>query len=211
MIVILMGAPGAGKGTQAEYLRQSKGFIKVSTGDLLRREVSLKTDLGKRVEAIMSQGSLVSDDILMEMMKAALAKYAELNCVLDGFPRTVAQADWLAGLVKVAGVIHVDVDREELIRRIEGRLICSSCEAVYHVTRKPPMNDMVCDKCGSLLKTRPDDTREKVLHRLDVYTSQTKPVLDYYKSRNQYFCVDGNAGEVAVSQQLDMLLSRIEH
>jgi adenylate kinase len=211
MILILMGAPGAGKGTQAEHLKVDQGFLKISTGDLFRREIGLKTDLGRQVEEIINQGGLVSDEILTRIMKNELDACASQNVVLDGFPRTVRQAEWLAGNANLAGVIHIDAEREELIERLRGRLVCSRCEAVYHTVRKPPIKDGQCDKCGSPLKVREDDSLDRVLHRLDVYLQQTKPVLEFYKGTKQYFRVDGNGIEETVSKQIDELLSKIGH
>ena len=131
------------------------------------------------------------------------------DLVLDGFPRTVRQAEWLAANAKISGVVHIDVDREELVARIEGRLVCSQCEAVYQATRKPPLRAGWCDRCGNALKARADDSSERVLHRLEVYVQQTEPVLDFYKQRKQYFRIDGNNGEGAVSGQLDILLGKL--
>ena len=162
MIVILMGAPGAGKGTQADYLREDKGFIKISTGDLLRREVSSHSELGRKVRDIMDSGGLVSDSILLQIVKNALELYKDRNLVLDGFPRTVVQAQWLEENAAVSGVIHIDVDQEELIERLSGRLVCGTCESVYHSIRKPPMREGVCDKCGGTLNVRQDDRRDRV-------------------------------------------------
>lgn len=209
MILILMGAPGAGKGTQAEYLRNTKGFLKISTGDLFRREISLKTDLGKQVEATINQGGFVSDGILLQIMKNELEACKSQNIVLDGFPRTIPQATWLSENAKVSGVVHIDVERGELVSRIEGRLICSKCEAVYQRTRKPPLKAGWCDRCGNALRAREDDKLEKVLHRLDIYSQQTEPVLDYYRQRREYIRMDGNQGEEAVSKQLDALLDKL--
>jgi adenylate kinase len=210
MIVILMGAPGAGKGTQAEYLKDKKRFLKISTGDLLRREIALKTELGKRVENIVHQGSYVSDEILMGMIKNELDNSVDRDIVLDGFPRTVSQAKWLHGIAKVDGVIHIETDREELIGRVTGRVVCSRCNAVFHLLRKPPQVEGVCDVCGEALKTREDDTRERVLHRLDVYATQTAPVLEFYKEAGQYYSVDGNCNEIAVNEQIDASLVKMK-
>jgi len=210
MIVILMGAPGAGKGTQAEYLKNKKGFLKVSTGDLLRREIALKTELGKQVENIVHQGGYVSDAILLEMIKNELDNSVNRDIVLDGFPRTLSQAQWLHGAAKVDGVIHIETDREELIGRITGRLLCSDCNTVFHLQRKAPKVTGICDVCGGRLKTREDDVRERVLHRLDVYVKQTAPVLEFYKEAGRYFSVNGNCDEVAVNVQIDDSLVKMK-
>ena len=209
MIVILMGAPGAGKGTQAEYLRTKKSFLKISTGDLFRREIALKTELGMQVEGIINQGGFVSDEILLQIMKNELDACKSHDVVLDGFPRTVRQAEWLVQNSSVSGVIHIDVERDELVARIEGRLICTQCEAVYQATRKPPLRAGWCDRCGNALKAREDDSYERVLHRLDVYMQQTEPVLEFFKQKKQYFRLDGNCSEDTVSRQLDILLSKL--
>lgn len=208
MIVILMGAPGAGKGTQAEYLK-AKGFQKIATGDLLRKEIASKTDLGKQVEEIVNSGGLPSDQILMKIVAKELEASKSHNLVFDGFPRTVPQAEWLSKQARIAGVIHIDTDRAELLSRISGRLVCGGCGSVYHVVRKAPQVEGVCDKCGTALKIREDDTEERLLHRLDVYTAQTSPVLDFYKNTEQYFRIDGNCDENAVSKQIEVLINKL--
>lgn len=206
MIVILLGAPGAGKGTQADFLKLNKGFIKISTGDLFRREIAAGTDLGKRVEDVVNKGSYVSDEILQELIKKVLAENLNLDVVLDGFPRTLPQATWLSQVADISAVIHIDTARLELINRMKARLSCSSCGAVYHVISKPSKVDGVCDICGGHLQVREDATEERILHRLDVYEKQTLPVLDFYKKSKTYFRVDGNLGEKAVSKQIEGLL-----
>ncbi len=210
MIVILMGAPGAGKGTQADYLMRENAFYKISTGDILRRQIESKTELGRSVEAIMNQGRLVSDSILTAVLKLELENSRGKNIVLDGFPRTIAQAEWLAKNEQIAGVLHIDVDREELIRRIEGRLVCSQCQAVYHASEKPPKLAGKCDRCSSELKVRRDDERDRVEARLDVYTRETEPVLGFYKKNGKYFRVDGARSQAEVSGRIKELLSQLE-
>ncbi len=210
MIVILMGAPGAGKGTQAEFLMREKGFRKISTGDILRRQVELKSELGKRIESIMNAGGLVSDEILLAVLKVELEKSQEKNIVLDGFPRTIPQAEWLAENANIASVIHVDVARDELIRRIEGRQVCSQCEAVYHKTEKAPKTVGKCDLCHSELRVRRDDQRDRVEARLDVYAKETEPVLSFYKKTGKYFRVDGAKSQIDVNDAIKAHLSQFD-
>lgn len=209
MILVLMGAPGAGKGTQADYLK-GKGFQKVSTGDLFRKEIAQCSELGQLVEAVIRRGDLVSDDVLFEILKKELNSIHNRNLVLDGFPRTVPQAEWLEENTEVSGVVHIDASSSELLNRMRGRRSCLKCGAVYHILHKPPQKAELCDKCGSELKTRADDGDESVLlNRLETYELQTQPVLDFYKKRRQYFRIDGNLEQSAVSSQLDTLLNRL--
>ncbi len=209
MIVILMGAPGAGKGTQAEYLTIKKGFKKISTGDILRRQIEMGTDLGRRIEDIMNRGHLVSDEVLEQVLKQELAQGEDVDIVLDGYPRTIPQARWLDSNKKIAGIFHIDTSRAELVKRIEGRVVCGQCEAVYNVGAKPPRVSGVCDLCSGALKARKDDSRDKINVRLDTYERETEPVLNFYRGQGKYFRIDGNKGAAEVSKQIEDLLLQI--
>ena len=195
MIVILTGAPGAGKGTQADLLSARCGFKKVSTGDALRKHVKLGSPIGKVAAAVMERGELVSDDVLLQVVSEELNSIGVEDVVLlDGYPRNLGQAkalDVLGGLHSIAKVLHLDVDRTELIARLSGRRVCSGCGATFHVTENPPSKPGVCDRCAGDLVQRPDDRPESVAVRLDVYERSTKPILDFYSSKGLYRSVNG--------------------
>ena len=195
MIVILTGAPGAGKGTQADLLSARCGFKKVSTGDALRKHVKLGSPIGKVAAAVMERGELVSDDVLLQVVSEELNSIGVEDVVLlDGYPRNLGQAkalDGLGGLHSIAKVLHLDVDRTELIARLSGRRVCSGCGATFHVTENPPSKPGVCDRCAGDLVQRPDDRPESVAVRLDVYERSTKPILDFYSSKGLYKSVNG--------------------
>ena len=195
MIVILTGAPGAGKGTQADLLSARCGFKKVSTGDALRKHVKLGSPIGKVAAAVMERGELVSDDVLLQVVSEELKGFrAEDVVLLDGYPRNLGQAkalDGLGGLHSIAKVLHLDVDRMELIGRLSGRRVCSGCGATFHVTENPPSRSDTCDRCGGHLVQRPDDRAESVAVRLDVYERSTKPILDFYSTKGLYESVNG--------------------
>jgi adenylate kinase len=195
MIVVLTGAPGAGKGTQAEMLAQRKGYKTLSTGDALRKHVKQGTDIGKIAGAIMARGELVPDDVLFKILKAELgAVKPDETILLDGYPRNNAQAETLATLKAtqpVKAAVHLDVSRDHLISRLSGRRVCGSCGATYHLTANPPKKEGICDKCGNAVVQRPDDKPEAVAVRLDVYEKNTRPVLDFYAKQGLYKKVDG--------------------
>jgi len=194
MILVLTGAPGAGKGTQADLLADRLSFRKVSTGDALRRHIKSGSRIGKEAEAIMARGELVPDDVLFRILKDELGTNSNDRVLLDGYPRNVSQANTLSSLNDVhpvIGAIHLDVDENELLGRLSGRRVCGSCGASFHVTANPPTKSGVCDRCGGSLIQRPDDEMASVKVRLSVYDKNTKPVLDFYKGRSLYHRVAG--------------------
>ncbi|MBP6218689.1 MAG: adenylate kinase [Oligoflexales bacterium] len=195
MMLLIMGAPGAGKGTQSENLAKEFGFIKLSTGDIFRSHISAKTELGKKVESVLAQGQLVSDSILLDLIKSELDKMdPSKNLILDGYPRTIEQAhdlDRLGHRQVLEKVIHIDVSDEEIKQRIFGRLTCPRCQSVYHEKNRLPKNPGLCDTCGSPLGARSDDAEGKLAVRLDLYRKQTEPVLEFYKKKGIYCRVDG--------------------
>ncbi len=206
MIVVLTGAPGAGKGTQAELLAQRRGFRKLSTGDALRKHVKAGTDIGKIAGAIMERGELVSDEVLFRILKEELAALKPTDVVLlDGYPRNLAQAETLEALKEtqpVKAAIQLEVPRDELISRLSGRRVCSNCGATYHVVESPSKAEGVCDRCSGSLVQRSDDRPESVAVRLDVYEKSTRSVLDFYRKKGLARVVQGLGGPDEIFQRL---------
>ena len=213
MILVLLGPPGAGKGTQARRLTEERGLPQLSTGDMLRAEIAGSGVLGKQAAAVMEAGRLMPDEIVAGIISNRIdAEDCAGGFILDGFPRTTAQAGALDSLLADKGlaldaVLLIDVDEEALIERISGRSICRRCGEGYHDLFKPPSESGLCDKCGaSDLERRPDDSAETVRERLRVYRGQTAPVLPYYEARGLLRRVDGMAGIGEVAQQIDVAL-----
>ncbi|MBR6159847.1 MAG: adenylate kinase [Lachnospiraceae bacterium] len=197
MKIIMLGAPGAGKGTQAKLIAEKYGIPHVSTGDIFRANIKEGTDLGKEAKEYMDKGQLVPDDLTVRIL---LDRVSKEDCkdgyVLDGFPRTIPQAEVLDTEVAKLGesidfAIDVDVPDENIIRRMGGRRACLKCGATYHVEHIPPKQEGICDKCGSELVLRDDDKPETVKKRLEVYHKQTQPLIDYYSKQNILRTVDG--------------------
>lgn len=210
MILVLVGPPGAGKGTQADMLVSRKGFRTLSTGDALRKHIKNRTDIGKVVADIMGRGELVPDDVLFKILEEELGTDKEEVVLLDGYPRNVEQAKTLSAIGTknpVMGVVHVDVPKEMLVERLSGRRTCGSCSATFHVVTNPPQKNGVCDRCGEVLVQRPDDSEDKVQKRLEVYETSTEPVLSYYKNTNAYFRVDGVGTTDEVYTRLEDVVS----
>lgn len=188
--IVLLGPPGSGKGTQGEKLSDELGYIRLSTGDMLREAVRNQTELGKKAKEFMDAGALVPNDLIIGLMKEKIAQ-AEGGVILDGFPRTVEQADALAEQLDVDLALNLDVDDEELISRLTKRRSCPQCNAVYHLVSKPPMKEGICDKCGSELYQRDDDTEATVSNRLKVYRENTMPLIDYYADKGTLVTIKG--------------------
>lgn len=194
MIFVLIGAPGAGKGTQADMLAEDMGYHKISTGDALRRQISLGSPVGKQAESFVSAGKLVPDEVLLGILKEELQAHSNQGVLLDGYPRNINQAktlEELEAIYPVDGAIHIHVEESELLRRLGGRRVCSSCGETYHMISKPPSKEGTCDKCGGNVVTRPDDQEDRIRVRLGVYEDQTAPVLNYYQDRKLYYKIDG--------------------
>ncbi|MBR6037925.1 MAG: adenylate kinase [Candidatus Methanomethylophilaceae archaeon] len=188
--IVLLGPPGSGKGTQGEKLCSEFGYVKLSTGDMLREAVKNQTELGKKAKTYMDAGALVPNDLIIGLMKEKMAA-ANGKVILDGFPRTLEQADALAEQMDVDIALNLDVADEELIKRITMRRSCPSCNAVYHLVHNPPKKDGVCDKCGSELYQRDDDTEATVLNRLRTYREKTMPLVGYYYAKKKLVTIDG--------------------
>jgi adenylate kinase len=207
-----MGPPGAGKGTQAEKIVSEFQIPHISTGDAFRLAMSQGTPLGVEAKGYVDKGLLVPDEITNGIVRERLAQPdCDKGFLLDGFPRTVAQADALAEIVdslgkKIELVINLSVDRSFLLARLTGRRICKSCGATYHVILNPPKQEGVCDKCSGELYQRSDDTEEKVGTRLDEYINKTAPLLDYYQKRELLREVNGEQDIHAVTEQISSLL-----
>lgn len=202
MRLILLGPPGAGKGTQAQRLTERLGIPQVSTGDILRAAVAAGTPLGREAKAYMDRGALVPDGVVIGIIRERLkAPDYTRGYILDGFPRTVAQAEALGETLKAMGtpltaVLSLTVDPEELVRRLAGRRSCGSCGAAYHLDTAPPRRPGRCDRCGGELFQREDDREETIRKRLAVYRDQTAPLVEYYRGRGLLKEVDGR-GEIA--------------
>jgi len=197
MRVVLLGAPGAGKGTQCKRIVGRYGVIHLSSGDILRRHRAEGSELGKKAQAYMDSGALVPDDLVVEVMAEEIKKAPEAGFVLDGFPRTVNQAIELDETLesidrKIDIVVNLQVDEQNVLARMTGRRSCPKCGAVYHVENMRPKVEGKCDHDGAELVQRPDDSAEVVANRLRTYHLQTKPVVDYYRDKSTVFDVDAN-------------------
>ena len=205
MNLIFLGAPGAGKGTLATLLSKEYRIPQISTGDLFRAAVKEGSELGRRVQGIMEKGELVPDSLTVELVKQRLAKPdASGGYILDGFPRTIAQADALAGFEKIDCVINFTISDELVIRRLSGRRVCRSCGAIYHVDNMPPKIAGKCDRCGGELYIRDDDKIDSIKNRLRVYKDQTEPLIAYYRDK-------GLLREIDSSQSPEHSLAQIKN
>jgi adenylate kinase len=206
--VAFLGPPGAGKGTQARDLAQEWRVLHLATGDMLREAVAAGSPLGREAKGYMDQGALVPDDVIIRMMGERLGQAdASRGFILDGFPRTIAQAEALAKLLKDLGqtldtVVYFDVSEPELLRRLTGRRVCRKCGHSYHVTSNPPRRAGVCDECGGELYQRDDDAEATVRKRLEVYQRQTAPLLDYYRQRSLLATVSGEGPLAAIRDSI---------
>ena len=188
--VVLLGAPGAGKGTQAKMLIEKYKIPQISTGDILRKAVADGTPLGKEAKVIMDSGGLVSDKIVLGLVEERIKQPdCKAGFILDGFPRNTAQAEALDTILSGMGMpltaaLNIDVDMNDLLKRLTGRRTCKACQQMYNIYFSPPKKEGFCDKCGGVLFQRDDDKEETIKKRLDVYTKQTAPLIDYYSKKN---------------------------
>ncbi|WP_430789245.1 adenylate kinase [Virgibacillus flavescens] len=214
MNLILMGLPGAGKGTQAEKISEKYNIPHISTGDMFRLAIKEGTDLGIKAKQFMDQGDLVPDEVTIGIVEERLRKDdCQKGFLLDGFPRTIAQAEALQTLLSkldddIDYVLHVNVPEEQLVKRLTGRRICPTCGATYHVMYNPPKEEGLCDKDGSELIQRKDDTPETVRTRLDVNMKQTQPLLDFYNNKGYLVTINGDKEINVVFQDIQAKLEK---
>ena len=210
MRLIFLGPPGVGKGTQAQRLAAQEGIPQISTGEILREAIKDKTPLGIQAKEFMEKGKLVPDDIVIGIIRDKLSGLKEEEgFILDGFPRTVAQAEAFDRMLdarhqEITRVINFEVPNQEIIRRLSGRRTCSGCQAVYHVDYVPPRQPGCCDKCGEPLVQRKDDEPETIANRLRVYSEQTTPLIAYYRKK-------GILREVDATPTIDQVYERLRH
>jgi len=204
--VALLGPPGAGKGTQAKRIVETYGFVHLSTGDILRDEVARGTDLGLKAKGFMDRGELVPDELIINMVRSRI-EAASAGFLLDGFPRTVPQAEALEKISPLDVVISVDLPREEVVRRLTARRVCASCGQIYNLAFRPPADPTVCDACGGKLTQRDDDRENVIENRYDVYQASTAPLIAFYRRRGVLEEVDGRTGSDAVFERIRMILA----
>ena len=212
MRIILLGPPGAGKGTQAAFIKNAYHIPHISTGDMFREAISEQTELGMLAKSYIDNGQLVPDSVTIALVKDRLSKGECANgFMLDGFPRTVFQAEELDKIlselkINLDAAVTINVDFELLIERIIGRRVCKKCGSGYHVTNLKPQKEGICDQCGSELIQRKDDTYETVAKRLEVYTNQTKPLIDYYQAKGIIKNIDGDQDIDKVFEDIKLVL-----
>ncbi|MDR0841349.1 MAG: adenylate kinase [Christensenellaceae bacterium] len=208
MNLVFLGPPGAGKGTQAETICKRFGLAHISTGDMLRKEMRDGTELGQKAKSVIEAGGLVSDDIIIGMVKNRLKQPdCTAGFLLDGFPRTIAQADALGGITTIDLAINIDVPEQVLVERISGRRMCTGCGAGFHVAM---YDKSTCDKCGAALYIRDDDKPDTVSSRIQVYNEKTQPLIQYYEGKGLLRNVDGNRKPADVQAEIAALLEQLQ-
>ncbi|MDE7433634.1 MAG: nucleoside monophosphate kinase [Mycoplasmoidaceae bacterium] len=194
MLLVLLGAPGSGKGTLSAKLKDELHYLHLSTGDMFRKIMKTTSPLANKINAIIQSGKLVSDDLTNELVKQELEQVKDKNIVLDGYPRTVDQAQFLDTITNVDKVVLIDIDNDLIIKRITGRRMCPKCNSIYNIYFNPPKVADHCDLDNELLVQRKDDNLQSITERLSVYDKQTKPLIDYYDRRHVLVKYDGNNG-----------------
>lgn len=202
--LILLGAPGSGKGTQAKFITEKYNIPQISTGDLLRNAVKDQTEVGKKAKVFMDEGKLVPDKLVLELLEARLAEPdCEAGFILDGYPRNIAQATDLERITEIDLVINIEVDFNLLVERITGRRTCKTCGAIYHIIYSPPKRKALCNNCSGELYQRDDDTEETVKKRLKTYETQTKPLIEYFLKK-------GKLRTLVSDSTIDMMRLKVE-
>ena len=212
MKIVMLGAPGAGKGTQAQMMAEKFGLPHISTGDIFRANIKNGTELGKKAKAFMDAGKLVPDELTVEiLLDRVKADDCAKGYILDGFPRTIPQAEVLTKELSAMGdaidfALNIDVPDENIVNRMSGRRSCPSCGATYHIQYVPPKKEGICDECGNALILRDDDKPETVLNRLKVYHEQTQPLIDYYNAAGVLRTIDGTRDVDTVFNEICSIL-----
>lgn len=208
MYIVMLGAPGAGKGTQADILSREMNLPHIASGDLFRQALEKRTNVGLSAKGYMDKGELVPDEVTIKMILDRIDQPdCASGCLFDGFPRTLQQSKVLDKALKEQGksidrAIYIEVPNEELVKRLSGRWLCRACQTPYHITNSPAKTPGRCDKCGGELYQRPDDGEKTVKERLNVFFAQTVPILDYYKKQGKLIRVNGNSGMQGVAREI---------
>jgi adenylate kinase len=211
MKLIFLGPPGAGKGTLAGLVSKEYSIPQISTGDIFRDAIKRETELGRKVKEIVGRGDLVPDDLTVNLVRERLAlPDAHAGYILDGFPRTIPQAEALAGFQKLDAVVNFAIDDAMVVKRLSGREICRSCGKIYHVTNMPSKVKGVCDVCGGQLYTRPDDSLESITNRLDVYRKQTEPLISWYRKKGLLKDIDSSKSPEDTQKQIRKVLAGLK-
>lgn len=199
MNIVLLGPPGAGKGTLAALLKNELGVPHISTGDIFRSNIKNGTELGRKVQGILASGGLVPDEVTIEMVRGRLGEDDTASgCILDGFPRTIAQAEALDAMASIDAVINFVLDDEEVVKRLSGRRLAPSTGRIYHIVTNPPKQEGIDDETGEKLIQRDDDKPEAIRHRLEVYRKETAPLIDYYRGKGNIIDIDASPAPEAV-------------
>lgn len=199
MNIVLLGPPGAGKGTLAALLKNELGVPHISTGDIFRSNIKNGTELGRKVQGILASGGLVPDEVTIEMVRGRLGEDdTGSGCILDGFPRTIAQAEALDAMASIDAVINFVLDDEEVVKRLSGRRLAPSTGRIYHIVTNPPKQEGIDDETGEKLIQRDDDKPEAIRHRLEVYRKETAPLIDYYRGKGNIIDIDASPAPEAV-------------
>lgn len=207
--IVLFGAPGSGKGTQGDLLQEKYGYIKISTGDLVRAEIKAQSHLGEKIKAITDKGELAPDSIIIEMVKNRVKQNdISIGYTMDGFPRTLDQAKELSKIAVDREIaIFLKIDEAAVIDRLVSRLTCKNCGAIFNKKNKPPRTAGICDECGGRLETRADDNEETIRNRIDVYKTQTEPVIEYYRKHSSLYEVMADKAAADIFEEIKRIVA----